>query len=63
MAVTISSAAASCGFYVSRADGSLYNQASKVIYTRVNQTSVITMASDYRGPAADFAMLVPAPLV
>jgi hypothetical protein len=46
LAVTISSAAAFCGFYVSRADGSLYNQASKVIYTPVNQTSVITMASD-----------------
>jgi hypothetical protein len=52
-----------CGFYVSRADGSLYNRASTVVYTRVNETSVITMSSDYRGPAAEFAMIVPTPTV
>ncbi|WP_284163742.1 DUF2330 domain-containing protein [Frigidibacter sp. SD6-1] len=56
-------AAAFCGFYVSRADGSLYNQGSRVIYTRFNRTSVITMASDYKGPASDFAMVVPTPFV
>jgi hypothetical protein len=52
-----------CGFYVSRADGSLYNRASTVVYTRVNETSVITMSSDYRGPAAEFAMIVPTPTI
>lgn len=52
-----------CGFYVSRADGSLYNRSSTVVYTRVNETSVITMSSDYRGPAAEFAMIVPTPTV
>jgi hypothetical protein len=52
-----------CGFYVSRADGSLYNRASTAVYTRVNETSVITMSSDYRGPAAEFAMIVPTPTV
>jgi hypothetical protein len=57
------SAHAFCGFYVSRADGSLYNRASTVVYTRVNETSVITMSSDYRGPAAEFAMIVPTPTV
>lgn len=56
-------AQAFCGFYVSRADGSLYNRASTVVYTRVNETSVITMSSDYRGPAAEFAMIVPTPTV
>lgn len=56
-------AQAFCGFYVSRADGALYNEASKVIYTHVNDTSVITMSSDYRGAAADFAMVVPTPAV
>ncbi len=56
-------AQAFCGFYVARADGDLVNRASKVIYTRVNETSVITMSSDYRGPAADFAMIVPTPSV
>jgi hypothetical protein len=52
-----------CGFYVSRANGSLYNRASTVVYTRVNETSVITMSSDYRGPAAEFAMIVPTPTI
>jgi hypothetical protein len=56
-------AAAFCGFYVARADGALYNRASKVVYVRVNRTSVITMSSDYRGPAAEFAMIVPTPEV
>lgn len=56
-------AQAFCGFYVARADGDLYNRSSKVVYTRVNETSVITMSSDYRGPAAEFAMIVPTPRV
>lgn len=56
-------AAAFCGFYVSRADGDLYNRSSKVVYTRVNETSVITMSSDYRGAASEFAMVVPTPSV
>jgi hypothetical protein len=56
-------AQAFCGFYVARADGALYNRSSKVVYTRVNETSVITMSSDYRGPAAEFAMIVPTPSV
>lgn len=56
-------AQAFCGFYVARADGDLYNRSSKVVYTRVNETSVITMSSDYRGPAAEFAMIVPTPSV
>lgn len=56
-------AQAFCGFYVARADGDLYNRSSKVVYTRVNETSVITMSSDYRGPAAEFAMIVPTPTV
>lgn len=54
-------ALAFCGFYVARADGSIYNQGSKVVYVHVNQTSVITMGSDYRGPASEFALIVPTP--
>jgi hypothetical protein len=60
---TAAAASAFCGFYVSRADGDLYNQASKVVFTRVNETSVITMSSDYRGPTSEFAMIVPTPSV
>jgi hypothetical protein len=52
-----------CGFYVARADGELFNKASTVVYTRVNETSVITMSSDYRGEPSDFAMIVPTPSV
>lgn len=57
------SATAFCGFYVARADGDLYNEASKVVYVRNNNRSVITMSSDYRGDARDFAMIVPTPRV
>lgn len=56
-------AQAFCGFYVARADGELFNKASMVVYTRVNDTSVITMSSDYRGDPSEFAMIVPAPKV
>lgn len=52
-----------CGFYVARADGELFNKASKVVFVRDGRRSVITMASDYRGPAAAFAMIVPSPRV
>lgn len=63
-ALTISHTAhAFCGIYVARADGELFNTASKVVYVRDGTQSVITMASDYRGPAQDFAMIVPAPTV
>lgn len=63
LALTAPAAQAFCGFYVARADGALYNRASTVVYTRVNETSVITMSSDYRGSPAEFAMIVPTPKV
>ena len=58
-----SGAQAFCGFYVARADGKLFNEASKVVFVRHKKRSVITMASDYRGAAKDFAMIVPTPTV
>ena len=58
-----SAAQAFCGFYVAKADGSLYNQSSKVVFVRDRNRSVITMSSDYRGEARDFAMIVPTPKV
>lgn len=57
------SAQAFCGFYVAKADGSLYNQSSKVVFVRDGRNSVITMSSDYRGAPSDFAMIVPTPKV
>ncbi len=56
-------AQAFCGFYVARADGALYNQGSKVVYVRDGDQSTITMSSDYRGEAAEFALIVPTPKV
>ena len=56
-------AQAFCGFYVARADGDLFNEASKVVMVRDGRETTLTMSSDYRGPAADFAMVVPTPRV
>ena len=52
-----------CGFYVAKADTSLYNEASQVIIARQGDRTVLTMANDYQGEVADFAMVVPVPTV
>ncbi len=52
-------ASAFCGFYVAKADTDLFNDASKVVLVRDDERTVITMASDYRGEASEFAMVVP----
>jgi hypothetical protein len=56
-------AMAFCGFYVAKADGSLYNQSSKIVFVRDRGRSTITMSSDYRGAAKDFALIIPTPRV
>jgi len=56
-------ASAFCGFYVSKADTKLYNQASQVAIARSGRQTVLTMANDYQGEAKDFAMVVPVPVV
>lgn len=56
-------ALAFCGFYVAKADTSLYNEASQVIVARDGNRTVLTMANDYQGEVADFAMVVPVPTV
>ena len=56
-------ALAFCGFYVAKADTSLYNEASQVIIARNGDRTVLTMANDYQGEVADFAMVVPVPTV
>ena len=52
-----------CGFYVAGADTQLYNQASQVAIARNGDQTVLTMASDYKGDVADFALVVPVPTI
>ena len=56
-------ALAFCGFYVAKADASLYNETSHVVMVREGNRTVIGMASDYKGPLTEFAMVVPVPAV
>ena len=60
LAVT-TTAQAFCGFYVSRADTSLFNEASQVVLVRDENRTVITMAKDFRGETKDFAVVIPVP--
>ena len=56
-------AAAFCGFYVGGADTKLYNNATQVVLMREGQRTVLSMQNNYQGPPADFAMVVPVPVV
>lgn len=59
----IADASAFCGFYVAKADATLFNEKSQVILVRDGQRSVITMSNDFKGDVRDFAMVVPVPVV
>ena len=52
-----------CGFYVAKADATLFNNKSEVILVRDGLRTVITMSSDFKGDVRDFAMVVPVPVV
>jgi len=52
-----------CGFYVAKADASLFNNKSEVIMVRNGTRNVITMSSDFKGDLSEFAMVVPVPVV
>jgi hypothetical protein len=54
-------ARAFCGFYVSRADASLYNKASQVAVVRHDDKTVISMMNDFEGNLSEFALVVPVP--
>jgi len=54
-------AQAFCGFYVARADTSLFNSASQVVLVRDDDRTVITMANDFQGDVDDFAVVIPVP--
>jgi hypothetical protein len=52
-----------CGFYVSGADGELFNNATQVVLMRKGTRTVLSMQNNYQGPPKDFAMVVPVPVV
>ncbi len=52
-----------CGFYVAGADSELYNNATMVVLMRDGTRTVLSMQNNYQGPAEDFAMVVPVPVV
>ena len=54
-------AQAFCGFYVAKADTSLFNRASQVVLVRDDDKTVITMANDFEGNVEDFAVVIPVP--
>jgi len=56
-------AEAFCGFYVSGADTSLYNDATMVVLMRSGTRTVLSMQNNYQGPPSAFAMVVPVPQV
>ncbi len=63
-AITIAvstTAQAFCGFYVARADTSLFNKASQVVLVRYGDRTVLTMANDFQGDVKDFAVVIPVP--
>ncbi|GAC1352924.1 MAG: hypothetical protein NVSMB1_20750 [Polyangiales bacterium] len=56
-------AKAFCGFYVAAGDQPLYSDATMVALMRDGTRTVMSMSNNYRGPASDFAMVVPVPVV
>ena len=63
IAVTARPAEAFCGFYVTKADTELFNEASQVVLVRDGDRTVMTMANDFRGDPTEFAMVIPVPTV
>jgi hypothetical protein len=64
-AVALSSFAASafCGFYVAGGGAELFNNATQVVLMREGTRTVLSMQNNYQGPPADFAMVIPVPVV
>jgi hypothetical protein len=54
-------ATAFCGFYVAKADTTLWNRASQVALVRDGDRTVITMSNDFEGDPQEFAMVIPVP--
>jgi hypothetical protein len=63
LTITSRTALAFCGFYVAGGDTSLFNNATMVVLMREGQRTVLSMQNNYQGPPANFAMVVPVPVV
>jgi hypothetical protein len=61
--LAVSPAQAFCGIYVAKADGKLFNKASRVVVARSGEQTAVTMASDYAGDPREFALVIPVPTV
>jgi hypothetical protein len=60
---SVQTAHAFCGFYVSGSDKKMFADATQVVLMRDGTRTVLSMQNDYKGPLADFAMVVPVPVV
>ena len=56
-------AQAFCGFYVGKADASLFNEASQVVIVRDGTKTVMSLLNDFKGDLKEFALVIPVPSV
>ncbi len=63
MLIMVPDTFAFCGFYVAKAPANLFNHKSEVILVRDGNRTVLTMSNDFQGDVAEFAMVVPVPVV
>jgi len=61
--VAAGEAVAFCGFFVSGADSTIFNEASQVILVRDGRRTTINMLNDFKGDLDEFALVVPVPVV
>jgi len=61
LALSSTTIAGFCGFYVGKADTRLFNRASQVVLVRDGDRTVMTMASDFQGDLKEFAIVIPVP--
>ena len=61
LGVSAQTAFSFCGFYVTKADATLFNRASKVVLVRDGDRTVVTMANDFQGDPTEFAVVIPVP--
>ena len=52
-----------CGFYVNGAGGDMFNDATQVVLMRMGTRTVLSMQNNYKGPPAEFALVIPVPEV